>query len=136
MSGGSFVDTNSWVYAHLEDAQDPRCERAWDFIRGRTDAVISAQVTAEYFNVMRRNAQDEAGIERNIARMLRQCRVQSMDSNLIRRTLDVRKRFGFSIRDSQVVATALEAGCDTPYTEDLQHGQVIDGVTIIDPLRS
>jgi predicted nucleic acid-binding protein len=135
MSGGSFVDTNIWVYAHLEDAQDPRCATAWDFIRGRTDAVISAQVTAEYFNVMRRNAQDEARIERNITRMLRQCRVQSMDSNLVRRTLGVRKHYGFSIWDSQVVAAALEAGCDTLYTEDLQHGQVIDSITIIDPLR-
>ncbi len=135
MSGGSFVDTNIWVYAHLEDAQDPRCERAWDLIRGRTDAVISAQVTAEYFNVMGRNAQDEARIERNIARMLRQCRVQSMDSTVIRRTLGVRKRYGFSIWDSQVVATALEAGCDTLYTEDLQHGQVVEGLTVIDPLR-
>ena len=40
-----------------------------------------------------------------------------VDTN--RRTLIVRKDYGFSIWDSQIVAAALEAGCDTLFTEDL-----------------
>jgi predicted nucleic acid-binding protein len=135
MPGGSFVDTNIWVYAHLKDPNEPRCERAWEFLQARTGAVISAQVTAEYFNVMRRNGQDEARIHRNIARMLKRCAVQPLDLAVIRRTLIVRKDYGFSIWDSQIVAAALEAGCDTLFTEDLQHGQVLEGLAIIDPLR-
>ncbi len=42
----------------------------------------------------------------------------------------------FSFWDSLIVAAALEAGCSTLYSEDMQHGQVIDGrLTLIDPFR-
>jgi predicted nucleic acid-binding protein len=134
MSGAEFIDTNIWVYAHQETPDDPRSALAWAFIHREADIVISAQVVAEYFNVMRRKDQEER-IERNIARMLRRCRVQPLDSAVIRRTLAIRKRYGFSIWDSQIVAAALEAGCRALYTEDLQHGQVIETLTIIDPFQ-
>ena len=48
--------------------------------------------------------------------------------------LDVVQRYGFSLYDSMIVAAALSAGCRSMYTEDLQHGQVIDGrLTVINP---
>jgi len=43
------------------------------------------------------------------------------------------QRYGFSIYDGTVVASALETGCRVLYTEDLQHGQVIDGLRIENP---
>ena len=40
----------------------------------------------------------------------------------------------FSYWDSLIIAAALEAGCTTLYSEDLQHKQVIEGVlTILNP---
>ena len=42
-------------------------------------------------------------------------------------------RYGFRIYDSLIVVSALEAGCTTLYTEDLQHGQVIEGLRIENP---
>jgi predicted nucleic acid-binding protein len=135
MPGASFVDTNIWVYAHLAAPDDPRCERAWGFIHRLESPVISAQVVAEYFNVMRRNGEDESRLQRNIGRMLHQCTIQPLDTAVIRSTLDIRSRYGFSIWDSQIVATALAAGCQTLHTEDLQHGQVIETLQVINPLR-
>jgi predicted nucleic acid-binding protein len=58
-----------------------------------------------------------------------------LDAAAIRSTLDIRSRYGFSIWDSQIVATALAAGCHTLHTEDLQHGQVIETLQVINPLR-
>jgi predicted nucleic acid-binding protein len=135
MPGASFIDTNIWVYAHLQDSNDPRCGRAWALVQRSPGAVISAQVTSEYFNVMRRNGTEEPRIARNLNRMLNRCVVQPMDLAVIRSTLAIRGRYGLSIWDSQIVAAALEAGCDTLYTEDLQDGQVIEGVRIVNPLR-
>ena len=44
------------------------------------------------------------------------------------------ERYRFSWFDSLIVATALEAGCETLFTEDLQHGQVIENrLTIFNP---
>jgi predicted nucleic acid-binding protein len=52
----------------------------------------------------------------------------------MQRALDIVGRYGFSWFDSLIVATALDAGCDTLYTEDLQHGQVIEGkLTVTNP---
>ena len=47
----------------------------------------------------------------------------------------IRKAHGFSFWDSAIVAAALALGCDRVYTEDLTHGQVVDGLAIIDPFR-
>ena len=52
-----------------------------------------------------------------------------------RQALAVKGRWRFGFYDSLVVAAALEAGCTTLYTEDLQHNQKIDGLRIIDPFR-
>ena len=49
------------------------------------------------------------------------------------RGLDLQTRYRFSFYDSLIVAAALEAGCKTLYTEDLKHGQRIEGVTVTNP---
>jgi predicted nucleic acid-binding protein len=41
--------------------------------------------------------------------------------------LKVFEKYGYSIFDSLIIAAALELGCNTLYTEDMQHGQVIEG---------
>ena len=49
----------------------------------------------------------------------------------------IRARYRFSYWDCQIAAAALEAGCDTLFTEDLQPGQVIDGaLTVANPLQT
>ncbi|CCE07197.1 PilT protein, N-terminal (fragment) [Bradyrhizobium sp. STM 3843] len=35
--------------------------------------------------------------------------------------------------DALIVAAALEAGCDTLFSEDLQHGRTLSGLTIVNP---
>lgn len=49
--------------------------------------------------------------------------------------LQIRKAHGFSYWDSAVVAAARNLGCDRLYTEDLNHGQMVDGLEIINPFR-
>ena len=50
-----------------------------------------------------------------------------------RRALSVKERWRFGYYDSLIVTAALEAGCDSLYTEDRQHDQQIDGLRIVDP---
>jgi predicted nucleic acid-binding protein len=49
--------------------------------------------------------------------------------------LEIHYRHGISHWDSLIVASALEAGCQTIYSEDLNHGQEYDGVKVINPFR-
>jgi predicted nucleic acid-binding protein len=49
------------------------------------------------------------------------------------RAVNIAERYGYSIFDSLVIAAALQAGAKTLYSEDMQDGQVIDGLTIRNP---
>lgn len=40
--------------------------------------------------------------------------------------LNICERYGFNFFDALIAASALEAGCTTLYTEDLQHGQTLE----------
>jgi predicted nucleic acid-binding protein len=135
MQGRSFVDTNIWVYAHLEAPGDPKHPLALDLVSALTDGAISAQVAAEYYNVMLRAGQADDWIQDNLSEMLGYVRCQPLDERTIRRSWRIRNRYGFSHWDSQILAAALESDCAILYTEDLQHGQRIEGLTVIDPFK-
>jgi predicted nucleic acid-binding protein len=49
------------------------------------------------------------------------------------RAVEVRTRYRYSFYDSLIIAAALEAGCTRLYSEDLQHGQRIERLTIVNP---
>ena len=55
--------------------------------------------------------------------------------DVLRTALRIRHSHGFSFWDSAIVDAALALGCDRVYTEDLSHGKVIEGLTIVDPFR-
>jgi predicted nucleic acid-binding protein len=49
------------------------------------------------------------------------------------RALDIQDRYHFGFYDSLIVSAALQAGCNRLYSEDLQHRQRIEGLTIENP---
>ena len=55
---------------------------------------------------------------------------------LYERALELHARHQFRFYDALIVAAALAAGCTRLYSEDLQHGQRIEGLTIVDPFRA
>ncbi len=134
MPGAKFVDTNIWIYAHLRKPDEPRHAVALDLVSDLDEGVISPQVMAEYYNVMLRSGQSDHWIQENLDTILSYVRLQPLNEAVVRRAWHIRNRYGFLIWDSQVVAAALEADCDTLYTEDMQSGQVIEGLTLINPL--
>jgi predicted nucleic acid-binding protein len=64
------------------------------------------------------------------------CRVEIITSACLHRAFDIAGQYGFSWYDSLIAASAFEAGCDTLYTEDMQHGQVIEAkLTVTNPFQ-
>ena len=60
------------------------------------------------------------------------CRVfHSID--LFRQALVLQQELRYSFYDSLIIGGALQAGCDVLYSEDLQHGQQIRGLRILNP---
>ncbi len=53
---------------------------------------------------------------------------------MVKEAIALGERYQLSHWDSLIVAAALRANCDTLYSEDMQHGQLIDGrLTVINP---
>ncbi|GMV00785.1 MAG: PIN domain-containing protein [Burkholderiaceae bacterium] len=140
MSAEDFIDTNVFIY-HL-DASDPRKQAIAERIIRQAltgdNACISYQVIQECLNTALRKAQvaldiaqGRAYLETVLAPLLR----VSASVALYRRALEVQARWGFGFYDSLIVAAALAAGCTRLLSEDLQHGQRIETLTIHDPFR-
>ena len=76
-----------------------------------------------------------AAIPQVLLRCLQESRLHPLAPSTLFSALDVAERYGFSHYDSLIVAAALESGCSILYSEDLQHGQVIDQrLTVINPI--
>jgi predicted nucleic acid-binding protein len=78
---------------------------------------------------------DEKGLLEIVEGFYRRCRVVKTDLECHRTASRLRSTHQFSFWDSLIVAAALEADCPLLYSEDMQHGQMIDQkLTILNPL--
>jgi len=98
---------------------------------------ISVQVLNEFVSVaLRKSALDLAGIREILATVRAVCRVAPVDIETHDLALDLVERYRFSIYDGLIIAAALRAECTLLYSEDLHHGQAIDGLTIQNPFSA
>lgn len=135
MSERTFIDTNVFVYA--EDADEPEkrkiAQRLIQELTAAGRAVISTQVLTEYV----------AAGQRHLGYTLAECRqavllMAHLDVVLIRSehvlgALDLASTYSLSSWDALILKTASASGCGRLLTEDMQDGQVIDGVRIDNP---
>ncbi len=135
MTAPVFVDSNIFLYA--VDSADPRKQRVardwraelWKTRLGR----VSFQVLNEFYvNALRLKpaAGDEARAE---VRDLLAWNPVVVDAALIEHGWKLQDRYPLSFWDSLIVAAAKTASCGFLLTEDLQDGQKLDGVEVVNP---
>ena len=132
MSGGDvFFDTNVLLYLLANDSQ--KADRVEGLLVQR--GVINAQVLNEFAAVaLRKHALSLSELREALESIRELCVANPMSVEIHERGLDIIERYGFSLYDSMIVAAALQANCRILYTEDLQHGQVIEKrLTVINP---
>jgi predicted nucleic acid-binding protein len=126
----AFFDTNILIYAQQPDLKGDRA-RALFADGGK----LSIQVLNEFIAVSRRKqGKDWREITEAISDAL--ILVDSplaltLDLHTSARTLAENHRLHFY--DALIIAAAIEAGCDTLFTEDLQHGRKFGDLTIVNP---
>lgn len=140
MSAEFFIDTNVFIY-HLDTTDARKHQIAEKVIRealATGNACISSQVVQECLNVALRKAEvvlspeaARAYLEAVLAPLMQ----LTASEALYHRALDVQARWRFSFHDALIVAGALMAGCRTLLSEDLQHGQRLDSLTVVNPFR-
>jgi len=97
--------------------------------------VVSAQVVSEYINVLRRiMAIPKDNLLGLCAKTLEKLRICPVNVDTIRVAEYIVKRYDLQIFDSIIAASALEAGCEILYSEDMQHNLVInERLKIVNP---
>jgi len=138
MSADSFIDSNVFVYLFDKTDTNKR-SKAENLVQQTLElgtGCISYQVVQETINVITRklNATPEEA-RQFLDRVLMPLWQINPTGMFYRRGLDLQARYQFSFYDSLILAAALEAGCKTLYSEDLQHGQRIEGLIIKNPFR-
>ena len=127
-----FFDSNVLVYAFMDVEKR---ERALEVLA--QGGVISAQVLNEFTHVAqkkRRRTWPEIEAALLVIRDWFQD-IVPITSATHASAVALARDHSFAFYDALIVAAALEAGCDTLYSEDMQHGRVLAGLTIVDPFR-
>ena len=138
---GDFIDSN--VIVHAFDPTDRRKQMVATGLLERAllngGAWISFQVVQEVLNVLTWRPAPAFSYE-DAALLLRETldrlwRVMP-SRRLYESGLNIQARYGYAFYDSLIVAAALDSGCTRLLSEDLQAGQVIDGMTIENPFAA
>ena len=132
MAALTFVDTNVLAYAYDADSGD-KGERAREVLADIDGAVVSTQVVLELFAVLTR----KLGLTRDAAEeateSLMELEVVATDARLVREGLRISRDHDISHWDAMIIAAAAASGCEVLLTEDLNDGQVIEGVRVVNP---
>jgi predicted nucleic acid-binding protein len=128
---GSFFDTNTLLYVASADPAKADCIEA--LVRG--GGVISVQVLNEMASVARRKMRlDWRDTHALLAIFRGLLSVNAVTVEIHDTGLALAERHKLSIYDAMIVASALDAGCATLWSEDMHHGLVVeDRVRILNP---
>jgi predicted nucleic acid-binding protein len=131
---GSFFDTNVLIYIASGDAA--KADRTEAIIGG--GGAISVQVLNELANVARRKMRmswEDTHAFLSLLRGLLDAHSITVETH--ETGLALAERYNLAIHDAMIVASALAADCDTLWSEDMQHGMVLDGrLRVVNPFRA
>ena len=139
MSGPILVDANVLVYA--DDVSEPEknaraaewLDVLWASNRGR----VSTQVLNDYYVTVTRKLVHglSQGDARANVRRYQLWQPWQIDHQTVETAWGIEARFGVHYWDALVVAAAQQSGCRYLLTEDLEHGQKIGAVSIVNPFN-
>jgi predicted nucleic acid-binding protein len=133
----TFIDTNILVYAYDTSARRKH-EKARDIVLGLWDSglgVVSTQVLQEFFVLATKKIPSPLNgkTAREIVSDLLKWTVVVNDGESILHAIDLHLGRKYSFWDALIIDAAVRGGAATLLSEDLQHGQVIHGVSIRNP---
>ncbi|MGH6740932.1 MAG: PIN domain-containing protein [Bradyrhizobium sp.] len=133
-----FFDTNILLYSISTDPLErSKREIAIALLEGG-DAALSVQVLQEFYVQATRLTKPYPLSHADAVDMIAgwsRFHVQDLTLAVLEEALAIRARYRFSYWDCAIIAAAQALGCRELYTEDMSHGQDVDGVLIINPFR-
>lgn len=130
-----FLDSNIIIYAY--SSTDPKKASVCRKAIASGNVVISAQVINEFVSVAHKKFHHPfASIEAAVRELLPFVHVASLSAETSLLAIRLAEKFNLSWYDSLIIASAIENGCSLLFSEDMQHGMVMEGLTIINPFKT
>ena len=134
-----FLDTNLLIYTCDESDLEKQntCIKFLEEIHIKAEPVISTQTLGEFFNVAYKKlkfSKEDAIVE--VERLANSFPVYEITTENVLHAMKISKNTQFSYWDSLILAMAIDTGCSVLYSEDLNNGQEIEGLKIVNPLLS
>lgn len=138
MATRSFIDTNILVYAEASD--EPAKQKAALALLKQlyedASGVLSTQVLQEYCNIALKKLKLPPQYVRAQLDLYEQFDVIQVTPAIIRTGLDLHQIRSVAFCDAIVLASAQTAGCSLLFSEDMNTGETVDGVRIINPFAN
>lgn len=139
MTDRVFIDTNILVYAHDLDAKEKQAIAAklvTDLWKAHT-GVLSTQVLQEFYVTLTRKIPKPLKLinARKILRNYFSWDIVINDIPIIRQASEIEETYKLSFWDALIISAAYSKNCESLFTEDLQHGQAIEGIRILNPFK-
>jgi predicted nucleic acid-binding protein len=137
MTDRIFIDTNIWVYFYAKDPPE-KFQKIREIINSDSpEIIVSTQTLGELFYVLTKKKFTSASDAVNIISELgNDFPVVAIDTSKVLQAVKIQLKYGYSYWDCLIIATALLSDCSILYSEDMQHGQLIDNKTqILNPLN-
>ncbi|MGK7923417.1 MAG: PIN domain-containing protein [Trichodesmium sp.] len=138
----NFIDTNVWLYRFFDDQRIEAIERERKrniaiYITEKSNLIISTQVINELsVNLIKKAKFDESQIKAVIQSLYNRCQVLPFELTILESASDLRSQYSLSFWDSLIVASALAAGANVLYSEDIQDGLIVlKKLNIINPFK-
>jgi predicted nucleic acid-binding protein len=133
-----FLDTNILLYSiSTARGEHGKRERSLELL-DQTEVALSVQVLQEFYVQATRPTRTDRlphDIAAGLVTAWTRFRIQPNNLQILASALQIKGAHGFSYWDSAIIAAAQALGCAELYSEDMQHGRQIGGVTIVDPFQ-
>ena len=118
-----FFDTNTLLYLLSSDNN----KADWISQNLQRSNVISVQVLNEFTSASLRKIKiSNVELDEFLDLFKSTFNVRALDEETFDTGLMVSRRYGYQHYDAMIIASALQAGCERLYSEDMQHRQIID----------
>lgn len=135
MSDKIFIDSNIFIYTIDDEKLKQKIADSIIEHLSENGGIISTQVLQEFYNIATKKLNVPKEQVQILIERLSDCFVVHRNSvHDILRAIEISIKTQFSFWDSLIISAAIAEGCSVVYTEDLNDGQLIDGLLIKNPL--
>jgi predicted nucleic acid-binding protein len=131
-----FIDSNIFVYAYINDDMQKH-ELSRNLLKDIVlvnEIILSVQILNEFYSVMAKYEYSHDEIKSCLSEIIEQAEIAPLRLDTFKFSLFIKEKYGYSWWDSLVLASALENNCKIIYSEDMQHGQIIENsLKIVNP---